>query len=75
MMDRQLGHMVRLIDDLLDIARSARTRLNSVGPECRSPLSSILPWRRPGQPSRQKGTSLVFRFPRNRFSSMPTSPG
>jgi len=40
MMDRQVGHMVRLIDDLLDISRITRGKLN-LSPE-RVPLSEVI---------------------------------
>ena len=75
MMDRQLGHMVRLIDDLLESPESARTRWNSAGPRAARCRHRRAPSRRPGRPSKQSGTSSPSRFPRSRCSSTPTSPG
>ncbi len=57
MMDRQLAHMVRLIDDLLDVSRISRTRWSCAAPGCCSRTSSAARWRRPARRSRRPGTS------------------
>ena len=49
MMERQLGHMVRLIDDLLDVSRISRNKMELRRE--RVLLTDVVraPWRRPGR--------------------------
>ena len=76
MMERQLGHMVRLVDDLLDVSRISRNKM-----ELRR--SRVRPGGRrrqrrgdrpPGR-SRRPGTSSTVSLPPEPVSSTPTSPG
>ena len=72
MMDRQLGHMVRLIDDLLDIARISQNKIELR--RARVPLAAVidsaLETARPDHRSRT-ATSSPSRFPRSRSSWTP----
>ena len=57
MMDRQLTHMVRLIDDLLDVSRISRNKLE-VAPHCALPslTSSTARWKLFAPPSSPRDT-------------------
>ena len=58
MMDRQLGHMVRLIDDLLDVSRISRNKMELR--RARVLLADVVEQRRgdgPARRSRRPGTS------------------
>ena len=58
MMDRQLGHMVRLIDDLLDVSRISRNKMELR--RARVLLADVVEQRRRDRPpgrSRRPGTS------------------
>ena len=64
MMERQLAHMVRLIDDLLDISRISQNKMDlrrSAG-DC-WPTSWAAPWRRPGPLIEAAGHELTVSLP------------
>ena len=73
MMERQLGHMVRLIDDLLDLSRIANGKMET-------PQGADRTWRRscktPSKPvvpsSTRWATNSRFRCRRSRSSWTPT---
>ena len=67
MMERQLGHMVRLIDDLLDISRISRNKMELR--RARVLLADVVSERggdRPARSSRPPGTSSPSRCRRSR---------
>ena len=73
MMDRQLGHMVRLIDDLLDVSRISRNKMELR--RSRLLLADVRQQRRrdgPARSSRRRGTSSPSRSRRSRSPSTPT---
>ena len=53
MMERQLGHMVRLIDDLLDVSRISRNKMELR--RARVPLADVVGQRRGDGPARDRG--------------------
>jgi signal transduction histidine kinase len=59
MMDRQLGHMVHLIDDLLDVSRISRGKIRLRRERVRLGRWCARPWR-PAAPPRARGHRIDF---------------
>ena len=73
MMDRQLGHMVRLIDDLLDVSRISRNKmeLRRARVLLADVIGNAVETSRPAIDA-EAGTNSRSRFPPSRSSSTPT---
>ena len=70
--DRQIDHLTRLVDDLLDVSASCTVKL-ACGTRClRSPPLSIMPWKEACQSLKRaiKGWRCIF--PANLFGSKET---
>ena len=75
MMERQLGHMVRLIDDLLDVSRIRRHKMELRRDRVALAMSSTTPSRWPAPSSRRPDIRSASRSRPSPCSSTPTSPG
>ena len=75
MIERQLGHLVRLVDDLLDVSRITRGKIELRRARWGSRRWCGRPSRPASPPSRRPATRSPSRCRRSRSSSTPTTAG
>ena len=75
MMGRQVANLVRLVDDLIDLCRIMRGKVDAADGAVRPAVAVRRPWRRPGPSSTPRATASTLACPPSRCPWRPTGRG